>query len=115
MVGNNIKGVRIFIHKYGNKKFNNSIMEAGFLPRGRVLVTTYVRKKRNGATKVKTHLRDKFPKPRKTSTTQSLINYRNRILKNMNKTMYGGNNSFDHLQFISRRLRQVNNVLKSKV
>lgn len=78
-------------------------MEAYYLPLGRVLV------KRRG----KTHLRDKWPRPRKSDDLPKLLTYKKRLLKEVSGIGAGKNPSFDHLQFIHRRLGQVNVAVKS--
>lgn len=76
-----------------------------FLPLGRVTVTQHVRKKKNGASVIKRHLRDKWPHPKGVTSLNKALSYRLRILKEIENA---GNYSYGHLQTMHRRLKQVN-------
>lgn len=80
-----------------------------FLPSGRVLVTSHVRKKKNGATVIKRHLRDKWPHPKKVSSLKAAENYRIRILKEIEKA---GSYEYSHLRTMHRRLKQIKQRLQ---
>lgn len=82
---------------------------SNLLPRGRVAVKRHKRKRKNGASVIRYHLRDKWPRVKKGGGKAYLIAYKKRIMKEItNLNTSGDNISFDHRQFMTRRLAQVN-------